>query len=191
VRTRPWAAAAVAAAFAAAACRGSKGASDSAAVTDTAAAACSADSAAKNPPLPAPGAPGAAPSPATGTQPPNAVVKPRPSATTTGGAKTPPATSKRPTEDTSVKPIPVPDVTKPIPTSPAPGNQAPAGATTPALVVFRDSVTSADLDWVRGQGFTIVNVNRTAHAVSVSVPDGYRGNPKANPRILRFVIAMR
>lgn len=76
-------------------------------------------------------------------------------------------------------------------TSPRPGNQAPAGATTPALVVFRDSVGKADLDWLRGQGLTIVNVNEAAHAVSVAVPEGYRGNPKANPRVLRFTIAMR
>ena len=29
------------------------------------------------------------------------------------------------------------------------------------------------------------------HAVSVAVPQGYHGNPKANPRVLRFNIAMR
>jgi hypothetical protein len=81
--------------------------------------------------------------------------------------------------------------TMPMDTSPRPGNQAPAGATTPAFIVFRDSVVKADLDWLRGQGFTITNVNETAHAVSVQVPQGYHGNPKANPRILRFTIAMR
>ncbi|HWE42839.1 MAG TPA: hypothetical protein VG432_10055 [Gemmatimonadaceae bacterium] len=76
-------------------------------------------------------------------------------------------------------------------TSPRPGNQPPAGATTPALVIFRDSVGKADLDWLRGQGLAIVNVNEAAHAVSVAVPEGYHGNPKANPRVLRFTIAMR
>lgn len=76
-------------------------------------------------------------------------------------------------------------------TTPRPGNQAPAGATTPALVTFRDSVGKADLDWLRGQGLAIVSVNEAAHAVSVAVPQGYHGNPKTNPRVLRFIIAMR
>ena len=79
----------------------------------------------------------------------------------------------------------------PAATSPAPGVAMPVGARTPAFVVFRDSVLQSDLDWLRGQGFTIANVNDAAHAVSVGVPDGYSGNPKANPRVVRFTIAMR
>jgi hypothetical protein len=63
--------------------------------------------------------------------------------------------------------------------------------TTPALVIFRDSVLQSDLDWLKEQGFAISNVNDAARAVSVGVPDGYSGNPTKNPRILRFTIAMR
>lgn len=77
------------------------------------------------------------------------------------------------------------------PTSPAPGGTRPAGAMTPAFVIFRDSVLQSDLDWLRRQGFTIANVNDASNAVSVGVPDGYSGNPKANPRVARFTMLMR
>lgn len=169
-------AAAVAAGIAAAACRSGKSASDSAAVSDTAAAALAADSVA----LPAPGAPGTAPSPVGSTPVPNGTAKPaaKPSATHPATATT--------KQEPSV-PIDPPRAD----TNPRPSNQAPAGATTPALVVFRDSVMTSDLDWLRSQGFTIVNVQSEAHAVSVRVPQSYHGNPKANPRVLRFTIAMR
>lgn len=79
----------------------------------------------------------------------------------------------------------------PAPTSPAPGGALPAGAMTPAFVVFRDSVLQSDLDWLRRQGFSIANVNDASRAVSVGVPDGYSGNPKANPRVARFTMLMR
>lgn len=79
----------------------------------------------------------------------------------------------------------------PAPTSPAPGVAMPAGAMTPAFVIFRDSVLQSDLDWLRRQGFTIANVNDASNAVSVGVPDGYSGNPKANPRVARFTMLMR
>jgi hypothetical protein len=89
-------------------------------------------------------------------------------------------------QDTSVpKELPLPD------TNPRPSNRPPAGATTPALVVFRDSVMTSDVDWLRSQGFTIVSVRADAHAVAVRVPQSYSGNPKANPRVLRFSMAMR
>jgi hypothetical protein len=66
----------------------------------------------------------------------------------------------------------------------------PAGST-PALVTFREAVLPSDLDWLKGEGFTITNVDETARAVSVGVPDGYSGNPTKNPRVRRFIIAMR
>jgi hypothetical protein len=66
-------------------------------------------------------------------------------------------------------------------TSPAPGVSRPSRST-PALVIFRDSVLDSDIAWLRAQGFTVENVNDAAHAVSVGVPDGY---------IVRFTIAMR
>jgi len=84
-----------------------------------------------------------------------------------------------------------PTVRIPVDTTPRPSNKAPAGATTPALVVFRDSLAQSDIDWLRAEGFAIINVNEAAHAVSVGVPNGYHGKPKANPRVLRFTIAMR
>ena len=165
-------AAAVVAAVAATACRGSKARSDSAAVHDTAAAALSGDTATPAEPAPVP----AVNAPDDGAKPPSA----NPATTGPAAAKRPATTGQGPTTPTVV-----------VPVETRPGNQAPAGAGTPALVVFRDSVGKADLDWLRAQGFTIVNVNEAAHAVSVTVPDGYSGNPKANPRVLRFTIAMR
>lgn len=166
---------AVVAAAVAAACQGAKKGNDTAAVNAPAAGASAADSSV----VPAPGS---APSAAATSGAPNGAAKPATAASqtsmgtaTTGRPKTP----ATPTERISVD------------TSPRPGNQPPAGATTPALVIFRDSVGKADLDWLRGQGLAIVNVNEAAHAVSVAVPEGYHGNPKANPRVLRFTIAMR
>ncbi|HEX2779057.1 MAG TPA: hypothetical protein VHM30_06145 [Gemmatimonadaceae bacterium] len=77
-------------------------------------------------------------------------------------------------------------------TSPAPGVQKPSsGSGTPAFIVFRDTVLASDLDWLRTQGFTIEQVNEAAHSVSARMPADYRGNPKANPRVLRFTVAMR
>lgn len=77
-------------------------------------------------------------------------------------------------------------------TSPAPGVQKPSGGSgTPAFIVFRDTVLTTDLDWLRGEGFTIEQVNAAAHSVSARMPSDYRGNPKANPRVLRFTVAMR
>ena len=185
---RPIVAAAVAAALAAAACRSGKNRADSAAAGDSAAAAAAvrADSVA----LPAPGAPGTAPSPAGSTAVPNGTAKPAAPATTKGAGPQPPAaahtTAGTAEQDASRrKELPLPD------TSPRPSNRAPAGATTPALVVFRDSVMTSDVDWLRSQGFTIVDVRADAHAVAVRVPQSYSGNPKANPRVLRFSMAMR
>ncbi len=103
-----------------------------------------------------------------------------------GSAKAPAAATKPPgttgTRDAAASPAP---------TSPAPGATMPAGARTPAFVIFRDSVLQSDLDWLRRQGFTIANVNDASYAVSVGVPDGYSGNPKANPRVARFTMLMR
>lgn len=79
----------------------------------------------------------------------------------------------------------------PLPTSPAPGVRVPPGTGTPAFIVFRDSLTAADLDWVRSEGLEIVTSSKGAHSVSVMVPSGYHGNPRSNPRVLRFTIAMR
>jgi len=181
-------AAVVAAGLAAAACRTGKSSADSAAVADTAAAAVRADSVA----LPAPGTPGTAPSPAGSMSVPNGAAKApatkppiaKPATAKPGTAAHPPA-GTAPQEPEARKELPLPD------TNPRPSNRAPAGATTGALVVFRDSVMTSDLDWLRGQGFTIVNVDAEAHAVSVRVPQSYSGNPKANPRVLRFTMAMR
>lgn len=103
-----------------------------------------------------------------------------------GSGKAPPVAIKPPaTAGTRDRAAP------PAPTSPAPGVTMPAGAMTPAFVIFRDSVLQSDLDWLRRQGFTIANVNDASNAVSVGVPDGYSGNPKANPRIVRFTMLMR
>ncbi len=125
-----------------------------------------------------------------------------PPATTTGGRSESSATRAGSLPNGSGKAPPVaikPPVTAgtrapaapPAPTSPAPGATMPAGAMTPAFVIFRDSVLQSDLDWLRRQGFTIANVNDASNAVSVGVPDGYSGNPKANPRVARFTILMR
>lgn len=174
-------AAAVAAGLAAAACRTGKSASDSAAVSDTAAASRRADSVA----LPASGAPGTAPSPAGSAPLPNGARK-QPSVKPAA-----PATARKPAAGTTKEEPSVSKTPPPADTNPRPSNQAPAGATTPALVVFRDSLTTSDLGWLRSEGFTIVNVQAEAHSVSVRVPQSYHGNPKANPRVLRFIIAMR
>ena len=165
--------AAVAAAVAVAACRGSGKTTDSAAVHDTAAAAQAADTTVAPPA-------GSAPPAAATSGAPNGAAKPATAASPTSMGKA--TTGQAPT---------TPTVRVPLDTTPKPSNKAPAGATTPALVVFRDSLVQADLDWLRAEGFAIVSVNESAHAVSVGVPDGYRGKPKTNPRVLRFTIAMR
>ena len=163
-----------AAAIAAAACQGSKGTNDSAAVKDTAGASSAMNDSAVAP------VPGGAPPAAATSGAPNGAAKPATAASQTSMGKA--TTHQSPT---------APTVRVPLDTTPTPSNKAPAGATTPALIVFRDSLVKADLDWLRSEGFAIVNVNEAAHAVSVGVPDGYHGKPKANPRVLRFTIAMR
>ena len=164
----------VAAAVAAAACQGSKGRRDSAAVQDTAAASSAMNDSAVAP------VPGGAPPAAATSGAPNGAAKPATAASQTAMGKG--TTHPAPT---------TPNVSVPLDTTPKPSNKAPAGATTPALVVFRDSLVQSDIDWLRSEGFAIVDVNKAAHAVSVGVPNGYRGKPKSNPRILRFTIAMR
>ena len=61
------------------------------------------------------------------------------------------------------------------------------GAGEPAI----PDATAADLDWVRGQGMEIVSSDKGGRSVSVIVPDGYHGQPRSNPRVQRFTIAMR
>jgi hypothetical protein len=75
--------------------------------------------------------------------------------------------------------------------APAPGVQTPQGASVPAYVVFRDSVGAADIDWLKREGFTIEKVFASSHSVSLRMPADYAGNPKSNPRVLRFNVAMR
>ena len=103
------------------------------------------------------------------------------------GSRTAPAVATKPPRT----PVTRDPAALPAATSPAPGATMPAGRMTPAFVIFRDSVLESDLDWLRRQGFTIANVNDASHAVSVGVPDGYSGNPKANPRVARFTMLMR
>lgn len=100
--------------------------------------------------------------------------------------------------------------TRPAPTSPRPATpkaDSNVAATTPqpqvadttivlgkgrpALVVFRDSIGQADIAWLESEGLAIVAVNKPGHSASVRVPSEYAGNPRANPRVARFVIAMR
>ena len=95
---------------------------------------------------------------------------------------TPPTPQSRPTPQAS---------TGAQGTSPAPGVTLPTGSGTPAYVVFRDSVGAADLEWLRKEGFTIEKVFASSHSVSLRMPADYTGNPKANPRVLRFNVAMR
>jgi hypothetical protein len=163
----------VAAAIAAAGCGSSKQASDTAAVTDTAAASSPVDTT----PAPATAAPNG---------PTTAAVVPAAKQTSTSSAS-----AKRPATDTAKKGTPEPDVRAPLPTSPAPGVRIPPGTGTPAFIIFRDSLTAADLDWVRSEGMEIVSSDKGARSVSVMVPDGYHGKPRSNPRVQRFTIAMR
>jgi hypothetical protein len=161
-----------AAAIAAAGCGSSKQGADTAAVRDTAAVSSPVDSA-----------------PVTAATVPNA-----PPPATTAGTQKPPTTSptpRRQTTDTVKKVATEPDVRAPLPTSPAPGVRIPPGTGTPAFIVFRDSLTAADLDWVRGQGMQVVSSDKGGRSVSVIVPDGYHGQPRSNPRVQRFTIAMR
>jgi hypothetical protein len=167
-------AAAVAVGIGAAACRPEKGTHDSVAVSDTATA-----SSAVNDSTVAPVPGGAPPAEATSGAP-NGAAKPATAASRTSMGKA-----------TTDQAATTPTVRVPLDTTPRPSNKAPAGATTPALVVFRDSLAQSDIDWLRAEGFAIVNVNEAAHAVSVGVPNGYHGKPKSNPRVLRFTIAMR
>jgi hypothetical protein len=166
-----------AAAIAAAGCGSSQQHSDTAAVRDTAAVSSPVDSAA-----------GAASTSATSV--PNA-TSPTTVAAGAKGTTTSPASSKRPAADTAKRGTGEPDVRAPLPTSPAPGVRIPPGTGTPAFIVFRDSLTTADLDWVRSEGMEIVSSDKGARSVSVMVPDGYHGHPRSNPRVLRFTIAMR
>lgn len=77
-------------------------------------------------------------------------------------------------------------------TSAAPGVQPPAaGAGKLAYVVFRDTVLDSDVAWLRGAGFAVEQVNAAAHSVSGRLPSGVRLDPKSNPRVLRFTVAMR
>ena len=75
--------------------------------------------------------------------------------------------------------------------APAPGIQPAPGSTVPAFIVFRDSVGAADLAWLRQEGFTIEQVNRSTRSVSLRMSTDYTGNPTKNPRVLRFNVAMR
>ncbi|HEX8851687.1 MAG TPA: hypothetical protein VF761_19320 [Gemmatimonadaceae bacterium] len=75
--------------------------------------------------------------------------------------------------------------------APAPGVQPAPRATVPAFIVFRDSVGAGDLAWLRQEGFTIEQVNRSTHSVSLRMATDYTGNPTKNPRVLRFNVAMR
>ena len=75
--------------------------------------------------------------------------------------------------------------------APAPGVRPQSGRTVPAFIVFRDSVGAADLAWLRQEGFTIEQVNRSSHSVSLRMSTDYTGNPTKNPRVLRFNVAMR
>jgi hypothetical protein len=173
VRRRAVVAVTVAAAVAAAGCGSSKNGSDTAAVQDTAAVSSPVDST----PATIPTMPNG---PATAAV---APVGKQPSTSST--------TAKRPATDTAKKGTPEPDVRAPLPTSAAPGVRIPPGTGTPAFIVFRDSLTAADLDWVRSEGMEIVSSDKSARSVSVMVPDGYHGKPRSNPRVQRFTIAMR
>jgi hypothetical protein len=104
--------------------------------------------------------------------------------------------SRKPSRPATTSAKPNPPTTDTIKPSPAeePGT---AGTTIdlskgrPALVVFRDSIGQADIAWLESEGLAIVAVNKPGHSASVRVPPNYSGNPRANPRITRFAIAMR
>ena len=138
---------------------------------------------------PATQAPAGRPSPATtpaasSSGPSGALNEAKPTAPKgTAGKRKPGATSSM---DTPTHAGPGPEVS-----APAPGIQPAPGSTVPAFVVFRDSVGAADLAWLRQEGFTIEQVNRSTHSVSLRMSSDYTGNPMKNPRVLRFNVAMR
>lgn len=175
-----------AAALVAGGCRASGGegaaSQDSAASDSGAPAAMTSGDSASAPAAATPDASGAAGSPAASGSGSKASA-----AVPNGGTKSSGSTTPAPKRPVVTAGLPA----GPAGTSPAPGVARPSGRTTPALVVFRDSVLDSDIAWLRAQGFTVENVNDAARAVSVGVPDGYSGDPKKNPRIVRFTIAMR
>ena len=113
-----------------------------------------------------------------------------PATTPSTGAKSRPAHPAT----TSAKPNPPQSDTLMATTTPKP---APSDSTiilskgTPAFVVFRDSIGQADLAWLESERLAVVSVNKAGHSASVRVPSDYAGNPRANPRVARFTIAMR
>lgn len=121
-----------------------------------------------------------------------AAVQPDTHTVSTTGA----TSSRRPSRPATTSAKPNPPTTDTIKAS-AQEEPGTAGTTIdlskgrPALVVFRDSIGQADIAWLQSEGLAIVAVNKPGHSASVRVPSNYAGNPRANPRVTRFAIAMR